>query len=269
MPSADPIHRTVRRRAACLLLLGLALHPAAQAEDVAAPAVAAPVPGAPAPQVTNHTPADLEIANRKIVTLRAPVFGATPAERVESVEERINSVVAEGGPLKVGTRVIPEGVAVQVDGRLIFRVLRADVDPESGETAAEAARAAAAALQLALDELREAHSSTAIIKGIGVTIVATALLLLALWLLRRAYAWAASPARSVRAAPLGAAHANPGTPAHRAARPRAPRRRAGAPARGAGGSAGRVRVARHRPQAVPVHAPLGRDPAREAAAKPR
>ena len=191
MPSADPICRIVRRRVACLLLVAFALHPAAQAEDAAAPTAAAPVSAAGAPQPAAYEPADLVIANRTVVTLRAPVFGATPSERVQSVEERVSAVVADGGPLKVGTRVIPEGVAVQVDGRLIFRVLNSDVDPESGETASEVAQQAAAALQIVLDELREAQNSRAILRGIGVTILASAVLFLALWLLRRSYAWAA------------------------------------------------------------------------------
>jgi small-conductance mechanosensitive channel len=191
MPSADPICRTARRRVACLLLAALALCPAAQAEDAAAPAVAASAPFAGVPQGPAYEPAELVIANRTVVTLRAPALGATPAERVESVEERVSAVVSDGGPLKVATRDIPEGVAVQVDGRLIFRVLNADVDPESGETASHVAKQAAAALQIALDELREVHNSRAILRGIGVTILASAMLALALWLLRRAYAWVA------------------------------------------------------------------------------
>jgi small-conductance mechanosensitive channel len=173
-------------------LLFLLASPFARAADDAAPNDGAPASRAGSPPVTvgSFEPAVLEVANRDVITLRAGVLGATPAERVESVVDRVGAVVAEGGPLRVGTRAIPEGVAVLVDGRLIFRVLHADVDPEADETVQQAAQAAAATLQLALDEMREAHDSRFILRGIGVTILATALLVVAFWGLRRAYGWA-------------------------------------------------------------------------------
>ena len=184
--------RTSRIAGRWMPLLFLLALPAARAVDVAAPGAGSTAPQSGGPMITvgDFEPAVLEVANREIVTLRADVFGATPAERVESVVERVGSVVAGGGPLKVSTRAIPDGVAVQVDGRLIFRLLHADVDPEADQTTQQVAQAAAANLQLALDEMREAHDSRAILRGIGVTILATALLLAALWGLRRAYAWA-------------------------------------------------------------------------------
>ena len=189
MRNARRTLRVVRRWMPLLLMLTV---PAARAVDVASPDAVVPASqvGNPVVTVGKFEPAVLEVANRQIVTLRADVLGATPAERVESVVERVGAVVAAGGPLKVSTRAIPEGAAVLVDGRLIFRVLNGDVDPEADETAQQVASAAAATLQLALDEKREAHDSRAILRGIGVTILATALLLAALWGLRRAYAWA-------------------------------------------------------------------------------
>ena len=189
MRNARRTPRNARRWVPLLLLLAL---PAARAADVASPGAGSPVPqsGGPVVKVGGFEPAVLKVANREIVTLRADVFGATPAERVESVVERVGAVVAGGGPLKVSTRAIPDGVALQVDGRLIFRLLHADVDPEADQTTQQVAQAAAANLQLALDEMREAHDSRAILRGIGVTIVATALLLVAIWALRRAYVWA-------------------------------------------------------------------------------
>jgi hypothetical protein len=78
---------------------------------------------------------DLTIANRRIVTLRAPISGASPADRVLAIRERVDLLVERGGPLKISTRELPEGIAVLMDGNFVFRVLHADVDPDSGETA--------------------------------------------------------------------------------------------------------------------------------------
>jgi small-conductance mechanosensitive channel len=141
---------------------------------------------APSPPAT-AAPAQLKLANRSIVNLRAEVYGATAADRVRSIEERLVTVVAQGGPLAVTTRVIEGGIAVLVDGRLVFRVLQADVDAEAGETADEAAARAASKLQQALDEMREARDSRAMLTAIGVSLLATLVLLGLLWLLIRGY----------------------------------------------------------------------------------
>jgi small-conductance mechanosensitive channel len=93
--------------------------------------------------------------------------------------------------MEVTTRTIPEGYAILVDGRLIFRVLHADVDAEVGETAEEVAARAAQNLQLALDEIRESRDSSVLLTAAGVSLLATVLLLGLLWALLRAYRWSA------------------------------------------------------------------------------
>jgi hypothetical protein len=82
--------------------------------------------------------ADLEIANRHITTLRAAVYGATPAERAAAIQKHIESIVDQGGNFVVTTRPIAEGVLVLVNDQVAFRVLAGDVDPDSTETPAEA-----------------------------------------------------------------------------------------------------------------------------------
>lgn len=145
----------------------------------------------PASSSSIAAPAQLVIANRPIVTLRADVYGAPPHERVVAVEERVATVVDQGGPLAVTAKAIPEGVAIMVDGRVVFRVLDADVDVEVGESAREVAARAAQKLQMALDEIREARDSRAILRAIGISLLATLALLGVLWLLVRLYRWAA------------------------------------------------------------------------------
>jgi small-conductance mechanosensitive channel len=149
----------------------------ANAEDSAVPPVVA----------ESSEPAELRIANRTIVTLRAPAFGVSPAERVEAIGAALDALLARGGPMVVTTRPIPEGVVILVDGRILLRILNDDVNRESGETAEMAAAAAAHNLTLALAEIREGRDSKAMFSAIGYALLATAALAALLWLTARAY----------------------------------------------------------------------------------
>ena len=203
MTTAPP-RRSPRRlpafAAAALLSLFAAAGLAAQAEDQAqaqapAPAQAQAQEGL-APAVV-AAPADLVVFNRPITTLRAQVFGATPAERVATISRGLDAALERGGPLVVSTHPIPEGIALQVDGQLVFRILHADVNREVGETAQIAADAAARNLQLALDEIRESGNSATMLRAAGYTLLASLALAALLWLIVRAFGFFA---RRVRAA---------------------------------------------------------------------
>jgi small-conductance mechanosensitive channel len=135
----------------------------------------------------DEPPADLRIANRRIVTIRTGILGAPPAERVEATEQRVHSLVDAGGPLVVTIRPIPEGRALEIDGHLAFRVLAGDVDPEGVATLDQTANAAAQELRLALAEIREARDSRALLPAVGWSLLATAGVIGAFWLFRRAY----------------------------------------------------------------------------------
>jgi small-conductance mechanosensitive channel len=168
------------------LLVALAWLTPAQAQDTASPVAADPI-----------EPTELVIANRPITTLRAQAFGATPAERVEAIEAGLDALRARGGPLVVSTRAIPEGAAILVDGRILFRVLNEDVNRESGETTAVAAEAAARNLTLAMDEIREGRDSKAMLTAVGYTLLATLVLAGLLWLITRVYAVISRRVRAV------------------------------------------------------------------------
>jgi len=142
-------------------------------------------------------PAELAIANRPIVTLRAQTFGVTPAERVRGIESVIRLVVERGGPLQVTTAPVPEGVGVLVDGNLVFRVLEADANPERGETSQGVARAAADNLGLALAEVREARDTRALLPALLYSLAATLVSVLLIWLLWRGYRWLMPRLRAV------------------------------------------------------------------------
>ncbi len=149
------------------------------------------------PAAKSNAPAELVVANRSITTLRATAFGASPADRVATISDGLDVLLAHGGPLAVSTRPIAEGVALLIDGKFILRILDEDVNREAGETTQMAAAAAARNLQLALQEIRETRNTEVMFKAAGYSLVATVAFAALLWLVMRAYGWFA---RRVRAA---------------------------------------------------------------------
>jgi small-conductance mechanosensitive channel len=139
----------------------------------------------------------LKVANRPIFTLRAATFGVAPAERERAIQEAIERVTKLGGPLEVTTRPVDDGMATFIDGNLVFRVLKLDVNPESGETAADVGARAARNLQMALAEIREARDARSLLPAVGYSLLATALLAALLWLV---FSTQARVARAIHAA---------------------------------------------------------------------
>ncbi|HET9694943.1 MAG TPA: mechanosensitive ion channel family protein [Steroidobacteraceae bacterium] len=160
-----------------------------------APPAAAPTAAVPMPPAAT---AELVIANRRIFTMRATnEYGATPAVRVEGVQQRAQTLIDAGGPMALSTLETPQGTGVLLDGNLLFRVLPGDVNPEAGETVAGVARTAVGNLQLALRDVREGQDSHALLAALGKTLVATVVLVVLLWLDSRAYAAAARRLRGL------------------------------------------------------------------------
>ena len=113
------------------------------------------------------------------------VYDIGPAARAAAIEERIGEVVDSGGKLVVTSEAIPEGAAILINGRIAFRILVADLDPDTTETPVHAASAAAQRLELALRELAEARDARTLLPAIGLTLLATIVLAMLLWGLAR------------------------------------------------------------------------------------
>ncbi len=152
---------------------------------------AATGPNPVAERVAAAPPAELKIANRSIVTLRAGFFGVSPTDRVATITDRIDQLIARGGPMHVSTSPIDGGYAVLLDGELVFRVLDSDVDVEVGESAEVAAVRAAQRLDQALKEISETRDTRTIVYAVVTALIATGVLALLLWALLKAYGWAA------------------------------------------------------------------------------
>jgi small-conductance mechanosensitive channel len=190
--TAGRIARIVRRHLAVGLVVTLCGVAGARAQDAAAPAAQSP-----ATTQSALEPAELRIANRPIVVLRAGAFGGTPADRVRAIEAAVPPIIERGGPLTVTTAQTPEGILVLVDGMLLFRVLNGDVDAERGETPQVLAAAATDKLELALAERREARDSTALLPAILYSLAATLVAALLVWLTWRGFRWAAGRLRAL------------------------------------------------------------------------
>jgi small-conductance mechanosensitive channel len=133
-------------------------------------------------------PAELTLANRHIFTMRSAGLAASPAIRARTVQENLVFVVKRGGPLEVTTRALPEGIAVMVDGSLVFRVLKEDANTELGEDAQLVADAAVHNLRIALAEMSELRDSGQLAKSAGYALLATLVFAGLMWALWRGYA---------------------------------------------------------------------------------
>jgi small-conductance mechanosensitive channel len=131
-------------------------------------------------------PADLVVANRRILTLRATnEFGTPPSERARVIHETLANLLDRGGAREVTSVARPEGVAIHVDGRPLFRVLAGDADPESGQSTVTLAQAAVQNLRKAVAEIHESHDARAMAIAAVKALLLTLALVVAVWLLAR------------------------------------------------------------------------------------
>jgi len=136
-------------------------------------------------------PATLKIQNRPIVTLRGTLLGYSPRQRIEAAESRIQRLIerSDTGPVSAIPR--PEGMMVRIGEKGVFIVTPADINELSGEELEEVSRRAVENLTTALKEVHEATHGEYLLRAIGLTILATVILVLALALLRRVHRWLA------------------------------------------------------------------------------
>ena len=198
--------RVAWARLACVFAVWtlLAAAPAVPAQPTADPAAAAPATGASGAPAGE--PADLVVANRPIVTLRASVLGGSPADRVVAITERLEALLERGGTLAVAAREVEGGYLIQVNGEPVFRVLDTDVAPDLNQTTQQLAEQTTARLTQALSEIAEARNARALLPAIGWSLLATAVLAVVLWALTRLFRWIAARVRAVferRAAKYG------------------------------------------------------------------
>lgn len=143
-------------------------HDALVAEIAQATAQAASAP---------YDDARLVLYNRPIITFRTPLVGLSPGERVSRAHFQIEQILGKGGALKATLAPFEGAELLLVDGAPAFPFVAADLAP--GQSAQDVLRT----MQVALDEAREAHSASFMLRAGGAALVSALLLAAFLWLL--------------------------------------------------------------------------------------
>jgi len=143
----------------------------------------------PAPGVAPAEREELTFENRYIATFRATVLGSNPAARAQAALERLEGLPAHIAgdavtkiPLAAGGE---RGFAVRVGEQFVFFLAEADVDALANETLEKATSDAVARLAEALTARRDQHSLPLLLRAVGKSLVATAILGGILWILIR------------------------------------------------------------------------------------
>jgi small-conductance mechanosensitive channel len=134
-------------------------------------------------------PATLAFWNRPITTFRSYYNEASPAERAARALERLKGLPEISPEWRVAATetasVEHSGVMVTVNDRVIFSILSGDLDPESRETIHGAAARATGQLRAALQARAQQRRWPVLLRGIGLSIASTLILLVGLWLVIR------------------------------------------------------------------------------------
>jgi small-conductance mechanosensitive channel len=169
--------RVARARLAAAVAAALALVPVsspAQEQTAVRP-----------PQKAEAGEARVVFLNREIATFRSSFLGYTPEERVVRAKERIRELLSRPGKLEVGVKPTSEGQIVTIDGAMVFVVAPEDVDPLREDTVEAAVRRSTRALEQVIAETRETRNVRALLKGVLLSLAATAAFVLLVWLARR------------------------------------------------------------------------------------
>lgn len=121
--------------------------------------------------------------NREVFTLRADFLGNSPTERARVAEQRINAQLEKSSNPKITFLANPLGNIIQMDGNLSFIITPNDVDKLNGETLESSTRKAQASLQNAINASKESRDSKRFFNGLGITGIATVVMLGVFWLL--------------------------------------------------------------------------------------
>jgi small-conductance mechanosensitive channel len=137
--------------------------------------------------------AALIVWNRPVTVFRSSFEGLIPRDRVVAASARIQTLPpgAESAEIKIEEVKIgtAAAVAVVVGSRVVFFLTQGDLDPASSDTLYRAAQQAAENLKQALRARAEAGRNSSLLAGFTRVAIATLLLLVVIWVLRRARAW--------------------------------------------------------------------------------
>ncbi len=130
---------------------------------------------------------------RPIVTFRTTFVGTIPEHRVRRALSRIDALppgamaqAIEQTPFTIEGR---RGINLHIGEWVLFNILEGDLDPEEKISLDELAQRAADELGTALQAASAQRRPMVVLNGVGLSLLATAIALVLLWLIRRATAW--------------------------------------------------------------------------------
>lgn len=170
--------------AAVILLIA----PSARGQDTLTTAQAAAQTTTSSNSATKEAP--LIFWNRQITVFRSYVNQLGPAERASKAAERLAALPDVAPEWQISSREASvgqyTGVIISVNDQFAFAILTTDVDTDSNQTMQAAVDHATTQLRAALEARAQNRNLPLLIKGIALSVVATLILLLTLWLLVRA-----------------------------------------------------------------------------------
>ena len=127
-------------------------------------------------------PALLSLHNRPIVKIRARFATDTPVDRVEGAVDRFTRATAGREIPEAEIRTTSRGTLFLIGSTTLFGISLKDLDPLGDQDLEKATAEIFGKIQQVLEEMREERSVRAILRAIGLSIVATLALILVLWL---------------------------------------------------------------------------------------
>jgi small-conductance mechanosensitive channel len=148
---------------------------------------------ASAPSATGATSADLTLMDRPIATFRASLSGATPEQRARRTQAVLEGLSER--TLELPTQTIhgslgeQRGVIFRRGDRILFALLQDDVDPADTRPFDDVAAETQSRLDAALAARRAQLHWPNIVRGILYSVLATVILVAAIWLIGRMQTW--------------------------------------------------------------------------------
>lgn len=127
---------------------------------------------------TEAPAAELKVANRTILVLRATLLGESPEIRAARARAVINEVLDSSSELKVSLQPVHGSIMVRLGDRRAFIVSPGDVDPVQHDSVEAAANAAAQVLHQVVSENEESRNLRFMLLAVVYSVAATVVFLL-------------------------------------------------------------------------------------------
>lgn len=144
------------------------------------PLTAEPPVAAEAPAAAQAT-----VFNREVAVFRSSFLGAPPVLRAERAEQRINKELARNPDAVVTVENNPLGAIFKINDVMVFVLTPDDADKLIGENLTTAVAETQRRLEQVIRESRESRNTDSLLRGAGITAIATLILFGLIWISAR------------------------------------------------------------------------------------